>query len=58
MEKTQKMRMKPKTGAGPEVLVPGIPKGVGKVLMWIPWKKRRISLVNLSDVKHGCYGNG
>jgi hypothetical protein len=53
MEKAHKMRIKPKTEAGPEFVVPGDLMGVRKFLLWIPWNKKRISLLNLSNVTYG-----
>jgi hypothetical protein len=50
MEKAHKIRMKPKSQAGDEGVVPGNPRG--GVLVWIPWKKKKSPLLNLSNVSH------
>jgi hypothetical protein len=45
IEKAQKMRMTPKTEASPEAVVPGDLMGLRRVLLWIPWKNKRIYLL-------------
>jgi hypothetical protein len=53
MEKAHTMRMKPKTWASPEVVVPVYLMGSRRVLLWMERMKRRISLLILSNVTRG-----